>query len=177
MDAVRQGSSFPKDLVRSRFEHIPPSCSEEKGHCALGVRLGTSASCEVWGCVPQWRARIKERRPLTSLPFRLIPAFACGLVCVWELCFITDVMVLTNFTSALETNSFFLQHLWCACGFYSSLSFECVCYELGDESLLFRASFQSWVPFVGYPRAVNHFVRYDYNPKWEHRGSVEGWLP
>lgn len=39
-------------------------------------------------------------------------------LCLWKLYFRTDVMVLTNFTSTLETNRFFLQHLCCACVFY-----------------------------------------------------------
>lgn len=61
--------------------------------------------------------------------------------------------------------------------FYSSLSFKCFYYKPGDESFLFWACFQSRVPFVEYPRALNHFVLYDCNPKLEHQGNVEGWLP
>lgn len=88
-------------------------------------------------------------------------------------------MVLTNFTSVLETSRFFpTTSVLCMCSlFYSSFSFKCFYCEPGDESSFFGAHFQSSVPFREYPRAVNHLELYDCSLKLEEQGNVQSWLP
>ena len=143
------------------WAHPSVSCPEEKGHWSSGVCVGTSASHEVWGYIPRWPAWIRGAKAFYLSSFLLNPCLCFWpCLCLWEQCFRTDVMVLTNFTSALETNRFFpaTSALRMCVLFYSSLSFKCFYYELGDECIFFWACFQSWVPFVEYPRAINHFV-------------------
>lgn len=38
----------------------------------------------------------------------------------------------------------------------------------------FSAHFQSWVPFLEYPRAINHLELYDCSPKLEDQGNMQG---
>lgn len=98
-------------------------------------------------------------------------------LCLWEPYIRTDVVVLTNLTTALVTNSFPTSVLCMCFLFYFSVSFKCFYHEQSDENFLYWAHFWNWVPRTEHPWAINYFVLYHYKPRIEHNINVEGFSP
>lgn len=129
---------------------------QEGSQISRGLCVCTSASHKVGGCIPWWSAWIKGGEDL--IPF---------LPSAWSLPLLVTMFVravlqnrcdgLDQFHQCVRNKQIFpTTSVLCMCFlFYSSFSFKCFYYELGDETSLFWALFQSWVPFIEYPTAIN----------------------
>lgn len=79
------GTAFPRSWCPVVLSTSPCLMLREEGsEISRGICVCTSASHEIWGCIPWWSAGIKGWRPYTFPPVCLILAFACGRVC--EIC-------------------------------------------------------------------------------------------
>lgn len=134
-----------------------------------------------WHPCLSWSQASTDKGPKASrLSSTLLNLCLClwPCLCLWELYVRTDVVVLTNFTTALVTNIFPTTSVLSTCFLFCfSASSKCFYYEQSDENFLYWALFQSWVPCTEHPWAINYFVPYHYNPRLEHHSSVEWFSP